>query len=52
MIPTVQGGSHVDAVNRSITKILNSIGNKLNLIPKDNPLKVGDIKDGLAVIIS
>ena len=51
-IPTVQGGSHLDAVNKALCEVINTIGIKMGIINKNEPLKVPDIKDGLGLIVS
>lgn len=50
-IPTTQGGTHVDAAKRELRDAINSIGVKLKLVNKNEPLRIQDIKDGLAMIL-
>ena len=51
-IPTVQGGSHLDATNRALCDVINMLGIKLGVIRKEEPLRVPDIKDGLGLIVA
>lgn len=50
-IPTTQGGTHTDATRRALRDAINGIGIKAKLINKNEPLRVQDIKDGLAMIL-
>ena len=51
-IPTVQGGSHLEATNRALCDVINMLGIKMGVVRKEEPLRVPDIKDGLGLIVA
>ncbi|XP_027360918.1 DNA gyrase subunit B, chloroplastic/mitochondrial-like isoform X2 [Abrus precatorius] len=52
-ICTIDGGTHIDGMNASITRTLNSLGNKSNVIKdKDITLSGEHVREGLTCVVS
>jgi len=49
-VNTKEGGTHVTGFKSALTKVLNDIGKKMNLIKKE-PLQGEDVREGLTAII-
>ena len=52
-IYTPEGGYHINGAREMITSVINSLAIKFGLLKKnEEPLKVGDIREGLGIILS
>ena len=52
-VRTPEGGAHVDAVRRSVQRVVNTLARRYNLISSDDPPLKGDhIREGLMAVVT
>lgn len=51
-IHTEEGGTHLDGFKAALTKVINDIGHKLNILKENDKLSGEDVREGITAVVS
>ncbi len=51
-INTIDGGTHVEGLKAALTKIINDVGKKLNILKENDKLTGEDVREGITAVVS
>ena len=51
-VNTIDGGTHVEGLKAALTKIINDVGKKLNILKESDRLTGEDVREGVTAVVS
>ncbi|MBR7186546.1 MAG: DNA topoisomerase (ATP-hydrolyzing) subunit B [Clostridia bacterium] len=51
-VNTIDGGTHVEGLKLALTKIINDVGRKLNILKESDRLTGEDVREGITAVVS
>ena len=51
-VNTIDGGTHVEGLKLALTKVINNVGRKLNILKENDKLSGEDVREGITAVVS
>ena len=51
-VNTIDGGTHVEGLKLALTKVINDVGKKLNILKESDKLTGEDVREGIVAVVS